>query len=102
MVPDALVSLKAGDQAIGGSNLSENARFDQILHMPTMKKRFANVGGALDFYISEAKIKELFPTQGYTRDKFSFQISDHFPVWVQVKTDIDGERLTEIVQDSKG
>jgi endonuclease/exonuclease/phosphatase family metal-dependent hydrolase len=101
MVPDALVNLKAGDQAIGGSNLSEDARYDQILHMPTMKKRFANVGGTLDFYVSEAKIKELFPTQGYTRDKFSFQISDHFPVWVQVKTDIDGERLTEIVQDSK-
>jgi hypothetical protein len=101
MVPDALVNLKAGDQAIGGSNLSEDARFDQILHMPTMKKRFANVGGTLDFYISDAKIKELFPTQNYTRDKFSSQLSDHFPVWVQVKTDIDGERLTEIVQDSK-
>jgi endonuclease/exonuclease/phosphatase family metal-dependent hydrolase len=101
MVPDALVNLKAGDQAIGGSNLGEDARFDQILHMPTMKERFANLGGTLDFYVSDAKIKELFPTQNYTRDKFSFQISDHFPVWVQVKTDIDGERLTQIVQDSK-
>lgn len=101
MVPDALVNLKAGDQAIGGSNLGEDARFDQILHMPTMKERFANLGGTLDFYVSDAKIKELFPTQNYSRDKFSFQISDHFPVWVQVKTDIDGERLTEIVQDSK-
>jgi endonuclease/exonuclease/phosphatase family metal-dependent hydrolase len=101
MVPDALVNLKAGDQAIGGSNLGEDARFDQILHMPTMKERFANLGGTLDFYVSDAKITELFPTQNYTRDKFSFQISDHFPVWVQVKTDIDGERLTEIVQDSK-
>jgi endonuclease/exonuclease/phosphatase family metal-dependent hydrolase len=101
MVPDALINLKAGDQAIGGSNLGEDARFDQILHMPTMKERFANLGGTLDFYVSDAKIKELFPTQNYSRDKFSFQISDHFPVWVQVKTDIDGERLTEIVQDSK-
>ena len=53
--------------------------------MPTMKERFANLGGTLDFYVSDAKIKELFPTQNYTRDKFSFQISDHFPVWVQVK-----------------
>jgi endonuclease/exonuclease/phosphatase family metal-dependent hydrolase len=101
MVPDALINLKAGDQAIGGSNLGEDARFDQILHMPTMKERFANLGGTLDFYVSDAKIKELFPTQNYSRDKFSFQISDHFPVWVQVKTDIDGERLTQIVQDSK-
>jgi hypothetical protein len=33
--------------------------------------------------------------------EFSFQMSDHFPVWVQIKTDIDGERLTEIVQDGE-
>ena len=101
MVPDALTALKAGDQAIGGSNLGEDARFDQILHLPTDKKRFANVGGTLDFYVSDAKIKELFPTQNYSREKFSFQLSDHFPVWIQVNTDIDGDRLTQIVQESK-
>jgi len=51
--------------------------------------------------VSDAKIKELFPDKDYDRQKFSFQMSDHFPVWVQIKTDIDGERLTQIVQDSK-
>jgi hypothetical protein len=73
-VPEALLNLKAGDQVIGGSNLLKNARFDQILHLPTLKKRFSNEGGTLDFYGSDANIKLLFPNQGYTRDKFSFQL----------------------------
>jgi hypothetical protein len=102
MVPDALSNLKAGDQVIGGSNLNKDARYDQILHLPTSKDRFANVGGTLDFFGSDAGIKQLFPDKTYTRQQFSFQLSDHFPVWVQIKTDIDGERLTQIVQDAKG
>jgi hypothetical protein len=101
MVPDALTNLKAGDQVIGGSNLGKDARYDQILHLPTSPKRFANFGGTLDFFGSDAAIKDLFPDKNYTRVQFSFQLSDHFPVWVQVNTDIDGERLTQIVQESK-
>jgi endonuclease/exonuclease/phosphatase family metal-dependent hydrolase len=101
-VPDALLKLKSGDQAIGGSNLGKDARYDQILHLPTMKERFSNAGGAFDFFGSDAKIKELFPDSKYTRQQFSFQISDHFPIWIQIKTDIDGERLNQIVQNSKG
>lgn len=100
-VPDALVNLKAGDQVIGGSNLGKDARYDQILHLPTLKKRFSNEGGTLDFFGSDANIKVLFPDKGYTREKFSFQLSDHFPLWVQIKTDIDGERLNQIVQVGK-
>lgn len=101
LIPDALVNLKAGDQVVRGSNLKEDARYDQILHMPTMKKRFSNSAGTLDFFGSDAQIKELFPDKAYTREKFSFQLSDHFPVWAQIKTDIDGERLNQIVQDNK-
>ena len=100
-VPDALVNLRAGDQVIGGSNLGKDARYDQILHLPTLKKRFSNDGGTLDFFGNAASIKGLFPNKDYTREKFSFQLSDHFPLWVQIKTDIDGERLNQIVQNSK-
>ncbi len=100
-IPDALVNLKAGDQVIGGTNLEKSARYDQILHLPTMKKRFSNVGGTLDFFGSNDRIKELFPDKNYTRKQFSFQVSDHFPIWVQIKTDIDGERLNQIVQNSQ-
>ena len=100
-IPDSLVELKLGDVTVKGSNLGKNARYDQILHMPTVKKRFSNFGGTLDFYISDARIKELFPNAGYTKEAFTYQLSDHFPVWVQIKTDIDGERLTQIVQNAK-
>lgn len=101
LVPDALENLKAGDQVISGSNLKKDARYDQILHLPTMKKRFSNSAGTLDFFSSDARIKELFPDKEYSREKFSFQLSDHFPIWVQIKTEIDGERLNQIVQDGK-
>ena len=100
-IPDSLVNLKDGDQVVGGSNLGKDARYDQILHLPTLKKRFTNAGGTLDFFGSDARIKDLFPDKDYTRIKFSFQLSDHFPVWVQLKTNIDGERLNQIVQDGK-
>jgi len=38
---------------------------------------------------------------GYSRQEFSYQLSDHFPIWVQIDTDIDGQRLTQIVQNAK-
>ena len=100
-VPDALKNLRAGDQVLGGTNLAKNARYDQILHLPTLKKRFSNDGGTLDFLGTDAQIKELFPGKDFNRTKFSFQLSDHFPLWVQIKTDIDGERLNQIVQNSQ-
>jgi endonuclease/exonuclease/phosphatase family metal-dependent hydrolase len=100
-IPDCLRILKVGDRVIGGSNLGQDARFDQILHLPTMKKRFTDAGGALDFFVSDKSIRELFPKSKYTRQQFTFQLSDHLPVWTQIKTDIDGDRLTQIVRDSR-
>ncbi len=100
-VPDSLRDLKAGDVAIRGSNLGKNARYDQILHMPTLRSRFTNFGGTLDFHVSDARIKELFPKAAYSREQFSYQLSDHFPIWVQIRTDIDGERLHQIVQNAR-
>jgi endonuclease/exonuclease/phosphatase family metal-dependent hydrolase len=100
-IPDALVDLKVGDVTVKGSNLARDARYDQILHLPTLKSRFTNYGGTLDFYGSDKNIRELFPDAGYTREAFSFQLSDHFPVWVQIDTDIDGQRLTQIVQNAR-
>ena len=51
----------------------------------------------LDFYVDAAHIKELFPA-GLTKEKFTFQLSDHLPLWMQIKTDIDGQKLDEIIQ----
>lgn len=99
LIPEVLRELKVGDQHVAGSNLGKDARYDQILHLPTNPKRFCNAGGTVDFYLSEAKIPELFPNGNLTPEKFTYQLSDHFPVWIQLATDIDGEILNQIVQD---
>lgn len=98
-IPKPLIQLTVGDRVIGGSNLGNDARYDQILHLPTIPDNFTNCGGALDFFIDNAHIEELFPGKNYSRQKFTFQMSDHLPVWIQVKTDIDGFRLNQIVQE---
>jgi len=100
-IPKPLLKLKVGDRVIGGANLGKDARYDQILHMPTVPENFTNAGGALDFHIDDAHIEELFPGKKMTREKFTFQLSDHMPVWIQIKTDIDGFRLNQIIQEKK-
>lgn len=80
-----------------GTDLEKDKRYDQILHYPIYPENFTNAGGELDFYIDEAHIRELFPA-GMTKEKFTFQLSDHLPLWMQINTNIDGEQLEEIVQ----
>lgn len=100
-IPKQLKHLKSGDAVIGGSNLGKNARYDQILHRPTVPENFCNNGGVLDFFIDDAHIKELFPKNKYTREKFSYQMSDHMPVWIQINVDIETFRFDQIVQGGK-
>jgi endonuclease/exonuclease/phosphatase family metal-dependent hydrolase len=80
-----------------GSNLEKDKRYDQILHFPIYSDKFCNAGGEVDFYIDTTHIKELFPG-GMTKEKFTFQMSDHLPLWIQINTNIEGEKLEEIVQ----
>ena len=101
-IPKPLIQLTVGDRVVGGSNLGNDARYDQILHLPTIPDNFTNCGGTLDFFIDDAHIDELFPGKNYSRQKFTFQMSDHLPIWIQVKTDIDGFRLNQIVQEGGG
>jgi len=90
-IPKALVALDHG------SNLEKDKRYDQILHHPIYPENFTNAGGALDYYIDEAHITELFPG-GMSKTDFTYQLSDHLPLWIQVKTDIDGFQLEQIVR----
>ena len=100
-IPKPLQVLKAGDALIDGTNLEKSARYDQILHLPTMPENFCNAGGSLDFFIDDAHIKELFPDAGYTREKFSYQLSDHLPLWIQINVDIDAQRLEQLIQNAE-
>lgn len=77
-----------------GSNLERNKRYDQILHLPHYPENFTNLGGVLDFY--QGNHTALFPN--LNKDKFTYQMSDHLPLWIQVNTDIDVKQLHQIIQ----
>ena len=87
LVPDDLLGVK-------GTNLSKKNTYDQILHSPTHADRFSSSGGVLDFY--QGDWKPLYPSATHrpANDKaFTYQLSDHLPLWLQVKTDIMDHRL---------
>lgn len=88
-LPDALVGRDLG------SNLVRDKRYDQILHFPQYPTNFTNAGDVLDFYTGG--ITPLFPSMT-DKDKltFTFELSDHLPLWVQIDTDIDGFVLNQI------
>jgi len=90
-IPNALLGTEHG------SNLEKNKRYDQILHHAAYPENFTNAGGVLDFYIDQNRIEELFPG-GMTKTEFTYQMSDHLPLWMQINTDIDGQQLQQIVQ----
>ncbi|GFO61203.1 hypothetical protein GMST_35280 [Geomonas silvestris] len=87
-IPKALQSLEFG------SDLARKKRYDQILHFPIYPENFTNNGGVLDFYCGD--IEPLFP--GMAKLKFTYQLSDHLPLWMQINTDIEGQILDQIIQ----
>jgi hypothetical protein len=82
-----------------GSNLKRDKRYDQILHYPTETKCFTDNGGVLDFYIGG--IKKLYPSNTPKKEAFTYELSDHLPLWIQVDTDTAEEQLEQIVQGRK-
>ena len=87
-IPDALVGQH-------GTNLARNKRYDQILHYKNHTKSFTEHAGVLDFY--EGDHKPLLPGISITKRQFTYQLSDHLPLWAQLDTDIDDERLDQIL-----
>jgi hypothetical protein len=77
-----------------GTNLARDKRYDQILHFARFDENFTNAGGVVDFYASDHK--PLFPD--ISKDAFTYQMSDHLPLWIQINTDIDGMVLDQIIQ----
>jgi endonuclease/exonuclease/phosphatase family metal-dependent hydrolase len=81
---------------VHGSNLAKDKRYDQILHDPRYSDCFTNNGGALDFYTGG--IPALYPGTTLTKSAFTYQMSDHLPLWVQVRTDTDAERIDQFIR----
>jgi endonuclease/exonuclease/phosphatase family metal-dependent hydrolase len=85
---------KALQKLTFGTNLEKDKRYDQILQFPIYPDNFTNNGGILDFYMND--IEPLFP--GMNKTDFTYQLSDHLPLWIQINTDIDGQILDQIIQ----
>lgn len=93
-----LVAPEALRQGQFGTNLAKDKRYDHILHYPIYEEGFMNHGGVLDFY--NGGIAKLLP--GMSKDDFTYQLSDHLPLWVQINTDHDGRQLDQIIQAKSG
>lgn len=77
-----------------GSNLRKNKRYDQILHHPTITGSvFTEHGGVVDFY--KGNHRPLKPYKNLSKDEFTYELSDHLPLWVQLNLDVEDEQLDQ-------
>ena len=98
----ATVTAFLGERRIASGERGEvtrliEERYDQIMHFARYGDEFTLAGGVLDFYASDHK--PLFPDLSKT--EFTYQLSDHLPLWIQIGTDIDGFVLDQIIQRKK-
>jgi len=90
-IPRALLGTK-------GTNLSRKNTYDQILHYTGYTKSIGDKGGVVDFYKNNWRV--LFPKTKFpkmTKDKFTYQLSDHLPLWVSIDTWTDDEELDQML-----
>ena len=80
-----------------GSNLEKNKRYDQILYHPKVSgDAFSKHGGIIDFYQGDHTAFE--PYRNLSKTKFTYELSDHLPVWVQLRTGDPNRELEELAQ----
>ena len=83
-------------QSSFGSNLAANKRYDQILHHPAQTGSvFTEYGGVLDFY--KNGYKSLLPYKSLSKTEFTYELSDHLPLWVQLNIDTADEELDQLI-----
>lgn len=92
------LQMPAALEGVRFTNVAGTANYDQILHYSYSGKSFTENGGVVDFYRGDHEV--LFP--GLSRKAFTFQLSDHFPLWVQLDTDIEGIDLDRVIQAEDG
>jgi len=83
-----------------GSNLKKDKRYDQILHYPSESKCFTDNAGVLDFYTGG--IKKLYPNDTPDKKAFTYELSDHLPLWIEVDVDTEEEKLDQIIGRNRG
>jgi len=82
-----------------GSNLAKNKRYDQIFYYPKHTKSFTNNGGILDFHTGG--IEKLYPKNTPDSRSYTYEMSDHLPLWVQLNINLEDEKLEQILQKKR-
>ena len=86
-------------RGVQGSNLAKNKRYDQIFYYRIHTKNFKDEGGVLDFY--KGNWRALYPKKQFPdldKSAFTFEMSDHLPLWVQLDTWTDDEELDQLIR----
>jgi hypothetical protein len=66
------------------TDLAHHKRCDQMLCLPRAKTRFTSRARSVDFYPRDHH--ELFPHHRVSKTAFSFELSDHLPLWAELRT----------------
>jgi endonuclease/exonuclease/phosphatase family metal-dependent hydrolase len=86
--------LPKGLLGVKGTTLSQDNTYDQIVHSATPESRFTDKGGVLDYFRGDWEA--LYPDKKDrpgSQQKFTFELSDHLPLWIEVRTDIQNNIL---------
>lgn len=86
-----------------GSNLQKDKHYDQIFHDTRYTRTEPDAGGVLDFYADDWRA--LFPSDQYpdmTKEKFTYEMSDHLPLWMHLDTWVADEQIDQVITRSKG
>lgn len=84
-----------GLEDVKTTTLSKGKRYDQILHYPQSTSNFTGNGGTVDFWDHGRLWKTGFGHLSKTR--FTHQLSDHLPLWVEINVDTEQEALDQIL-----
>lgn len=79
------------------TNLQGNQHYDHILHNPNYTFAFTDRGGVAKLFTQADHA--WFPTVAASR--FSYQLSDHFPVWALLRIDNDAEKLDQLIRAAR-
>jgi len=86
---------------VGGSNLSQKNRYDQILHVPMDENVFSVHGGVLDIHKGSYKPLYRGLSKPKTEYKLTFELSDHLPLWIQLNVDDESANLDQLLLGNK-
>jgi hypothetical protein len=90
-IPEPLVDVR--------TNVRATQHYDHILYLPkhTDFRSFTNDGGVLNAW--EGIGKKLFP--GKTDEAITYLLSDHYPIWMKLKTDNDQAKRNQLIRRRK-